>query len=155
MRRNSCNDSSTEDANYTGFDFYWEDGQPAQVNLACLCGIGVSLVFGEDVPSEGLYRVQFYLVPVDNPYGPRLAVPRKLKPRRIYFERQGPAAILHLANGFPTDVSFGDDDDPRVIRWVGSSDLMHGQRQWMDLLALFDGVVEPTPVMSDSVDSVL
>jgi hypothetical protein len=139
LRRNSLNDGSSEDATYTGFDICWEDGQPAQVNLSRMCGIAIRQIFGDQVPHAGSYRVQFFLVPVDDPCSPRLAVPRSLKPRRVYFERQGPTVALHLANGFRTDVVFHEDDDPRMLRWVGLQQLSHGEKQWVDMLALCNG----------------
>ena len=83
--------------------------------------------------------MQFYLVPRENRLAPRLAVPRTLKPRRIYFERQGAAAALHLSNGFCTDVVFHQDDDPQIVNWVGLDQLSDGQQQWFDLLAIYDG----------------
>ncbi len=141
LRRNTRNDGTSEDATYTGFDIYWEDGQPAQVNLARLCGIAIHQIFGGQIPLAGSFRVQFYLVPVDDRCAPRLAVPRSLKPRRVYFERQGPMVALHLANGFCTDIVFHQDDDPRMLRWVGLTQLSHGQQQWVDMVALYGGQV--------------
>ena len=138
MRRNTANDCNTQDADYAGFDFLWPDNQPVQVNLSQLCGIGVRLVFRESLPHEGSFRVQFYLVPVDHHLAPRLAVPRTLKPRRIFFERQGPEVALHFINEFRTDVVFHQNDDPRILHWVGLNQLAEGQRQWFDLLALWD-----------------
>ena len=140
LRRNLNNDSSTKDTSYAGFDFCWENGVLVQVNLLRLCGIGVRLVFGKQVPSKGSFQVQFHLVPVDDPYSKRLPVPRAWRPRRIYFERIGSRATLHLANGFCTDVYFDEKDDPRVVEWVGLRDLSPGQRQWADLLAICDQV---------------
>jgi hypothetical protein len=139
LRRNSQNDGTSEDATYSGFDICWEDGQPAQVNLTRLCGIAVHQIFGDRAPHAGSFRVQFYLVPVDNRSAPRLAVPRSLKPRRVYFERQGPIAALHLANGFCTDIIFHQDDDPRMLRWIGLTQLANGQQQWADMVALYGG----------------
>ena len=139
LRRNARNDAASEDATYTGFDICWEDGQPAQLNLSRLCGIAVRQIFGDQVPDSGSHRAQFHLVPVENGCAPRLAVPRSLKPRRVYFERQGPSAALHLANGFRTDVEFHQDDDPRMVRWVGLSQLSHGVPQWVDMVALYGG----------------
>lgn len=141
LRRNTRNDGTSEDATYTGFDICWEDGQPAQLNLARLCGIAVRQIFGNQIPDPGSHRVQFHLVPVENCCAPRLEVPRSLKPRRVYFERQGPSAALHLANGFRTDVVFHQDDDPRMVRWVGLTQLSHGLQQWVDMVALYGGKV--------------
>ena len=141
LRRNSRNDGSSEDARYTGFDIFWEDGQPAQVNLVRMCGIAVRQIFGDRVPHTGSFRVRFYLVPVGDPCTGRLAVPRSLKPRRVYFERQGATIALHLANGFCTDIVFHQDEDPRMLRWVGFNQLSHGQQQWVDMLALYRGHV--------------
>jgi hypothetical protein len=141
LRRNTSNDHATEGARYTGFDICWEDGLPAQVNLARLCGIGVRQVFGDQVPQVGSFRVQYYLIPIDDRSAPRLAVPRSLKPRRVYFERQGPMAALHLANGFCTDIVFHQDDDPRILHWVGLPQLSHGQQQWVDIVAINSGEV--------------
>lgn len=139
LRRNSRNDDTSEDAAYTGFDICWENGQPAQVNLARLCGIAVHQIFHNQIPHEGSFHVQFYLVPVENRGAPRLAVPRSLKPRRVYIERQGPVAALHLANGFCTDIIFHQDDDPRMLRWIGLMQLSDGQQQWADMVALYGG----------------
>ena len=141
LRRNAGNDCTSEEAKYTGFDICWEDGQPAQVSLARMCGIAVRQIFGDQTPPPGSHRVQFYLVPVEDPCAPRLAVPRSLKPRRVYFERQGPSAALHLANGFRTDIVFHQNDDPRMLRWVGLRQLSHGQQQWVDMLALYNGSI--------------
>jgi hypothetical protein len=139
LRRNSRNDDTSEDATYTGFDICWENGQPAQVNLARLCGIAVHQIFHNQIPHEGSFHVQFYLVPVENRGAPRLAVPRSLKPRRVYIERQGPVAALHLANGFCTDIIFHQDDDPRMLHWIGLTQLSDGQQQWADMVALYGG----------------
>lgn len=139
LRRNSSNDSTTGDVKYTGFDICWEDGQPVQMNLARLCGVGVSQIFGDQIPQAGSFCVRYYLVPVENRAAPRLAVPRSLKPRRVYFERQGPLAALHLANGFCTDIAFHQNDDPRILQWVGLPQMSQGQQQWADVVVLYGG----------------
>ena len=141
LQRNARNDSTSEDASYTGFDICWDDGQRAHVSLARMCEIAVNQIFGNQAPPAGSFRVQFHIVPVDDPCAPRLAVPRKLKPRRVYFKREGPTAALHLANGFCTDIVFHQDDDPRMLRWIGMSELSHGQQQWVDMLAIYHGQV--------------
>jgi len=141
LRRNTHNDSTSKDAEYTGFDICWEDGQPAQVNMARLCGIAIRQIFGDQIPPAGSYRVQYYLVPIGDRSAPRLAVPRSLKPRRVYFERQGSIAALHLANGFCTEIKFHQDDDPRMLRWVGLPQLSQGQQKWADIVAIYRGQV--------------
>lgn len=139
LRRNTRNDGTAGAVSYTGFDICWEDGQPAQVNLSRLCGIAIHQIFGDRIPQADSFRVQFHRVPVDKRSAPRLAVPRSMKPRRVYFERQGPVAALHLANGFCTDIAFHQDDDPRMLDWIGFTQLSEGQQQWADLVALYDG----------------
>lgn len=142
LRRNALNDGASDDAQYTGFDICWEDGRPAQINLARLCGIAVRQIFGNQNPCAGSYLVHYFLVPIDDPCAPRLELPRSVKPRRLYLMRQGSKATLHLANGYCTDIVFYQDDDPRMLRWIGFDQLPPGQPQWVDIVAIPGGQFE-------------
>jgi hypothetical protein len=138
LRRNTHNDGACDNATYTGFDIFWEDGRPVQTSMARMCGIAVRHIFGHQIPSGDLFPVQFHIVPQENPYSPRLALPRRFKPRRVYFQRLGPTAVLHLANGYRTDVVFHEEDDPRMLQWVGLAALADGEQQWVDLVAFYE-----------------
>ena len=56
--------------------------------------------------------------------------------RRFYIDRCGRQGRLHFFDGTPTAIMLDlNVDDPRVLRWVGLTELRDGERQWFDLAA--------------------
>jgi hypothetical protein len=136
LRRNQRKDGTEDGIEYTGFDICWEDGRPVDVRFARFCRSGIRLIFGRQRPEGDSFLVQFHLVPQPDPLAPRLALPRHIRPRRLYLERQGVAARMYLPSGEPTGFVFYPDDDHKVLEWVGFPRLERTGQQWFDLVAL-------------------
>lgn len=123
---------------YSGFRFYWPNGQPVRTALDKFCQRGVRFLFGRK-GLEGTGRLlSLVCLPIDGMDAPLPELPPGIRSRRFFLLRIGQQGILHFFNGTPTDVVFEvGKDDPTVLEWIGLTQaLADNARAWFDLVAL-------------------
>lgn len=146
FRRDPSRDRAADQIQFEGYRFYWPNGEAARLGLDALCQHGqrvLGLHRHLKERSECLLELLCYPAPTGEE--PITRLPGVLV-RRFYVERQGREGRIHFLNGTPTAIVLSlDEDDPRVLSWVGLTDLKVGQRQWFDLAARPVDVSTPPP----------
>jgi hypothetical protein len=136
FKRDPSRDRTDEQIHFEGYGFYWPDGRPLTVGLDSFCNIGQRVLglrtFLEGRSERLLELLCFHL---ETGKERMTSVPGS-RVRRFFIERQGRQGRVHLFDGKPTAVVFNlDDDEQRVLDWIGLSELADGERRWFDLTA--------------------
>src|SRR5262249_39201935 len=126
---------------FSGYDMYFEDGTPATLMFASFCDYGTKALFGRGMMPDS-QLVDMYFVPVADLWAAKTRVPKPLKARRLFAQREGDQVAFHFLNGVKTEMQFDlQRDDRRVLEWIGGANLADGETQWFDFIAI--------PVASD------
>lgn len=134
FQRNQTNDHTNGKVRYSGFDVYWPDGSPVEAVLEKLCQHGVRTILGRRAVGD-LQLVELMIRPLSDRDAPLPPSRDGVRSRRFCLERQAKTGTIHFLNGVATDISFElGRDDPRVLRWIGLSDLRDGEQLWLDFL---------------------
>jgi hypothetical protein len=136
FRRNPVRDQREGAIAYEGYEVLWPDGRPVAVGVGSFCCQGQRLLgLGRHLAGQAEKLVNLVCYPL---HGLEDA-PTRLKGcrvRRFFLERQGPHGRLHFMDGTPTAVVFDlEQDEPRVLNWIGLPGLDEGERQWLDMWA--------------------
>jgi hypothetical protein len=117
-----------------GYQFFWPDGLPATTGLNALCRHGQRLL-GLHRHLAGKSECQLELL--WTPQCDREVAMTRLpghRVRRFCLVRQGRQGRVHFLNGEPTFIVFDlDQDEKRVLEWVGLAGMREGEEQWFDL----------------------
>jgi len=127
----------------TGYEVFWPDGRRIGMTLEGLCKIGVRYMFGRQLPERAEVRLRLFELPSRETPPPRA---RPYRVRILALQRTGRRVCLHLSDDSPTNIVFDlDQDDPRILEWLGAYAISDGGRQWFGLLAVpADVPVPPT-----------
>lgn len=146
FRRDPSRDRQDSDVRFEGYEFLWPEGRPLAVGFDALCKHGQRLFgLGRHLAGceERLVNVMCFPLRSREENMTRLPGARV---RRFYLERQGRQGRLHFFDGTPTTILFDlDQDEDRVLYWIGLPWLRDGQRQWLDLAACPADAAPPTP----------
>lgn len=135
FQRNYENDHANGKVVYSGFDVTWPDGSRVEAVLEKLCQHGVRTILGRRAVADR-QLVELIIRHLPNRDAPLPPSRQGVRSRRLFLSRHGETGTIHFLNGVATDISFQlGRDDPRVLHWVGLSDLEDGGCRWLDLLA--------------------
>jgi hypothetical protein len=136
LRRDTSRDRVEESISYEGYQFLWPDGRPLTVGLTALCKHGQRLLgLGRHMAGVDERLVDLILYPLADSEAALTRLPGH-RVRRFSIRREGRQGRLHFLDGTPTTVVFDlDQDEARILHWVGLPSLRDGERQWFDLAA--------------------
>jgi hypothetical protein len=136
LRRDTSRDHAEEGISYEGYQFLWPDGRPLTVGLTALCKHGQRLLgLGRHMAGARERLVDLIIYPLPDNEAPMTRLPGH-RVRRFSLGREGRQGRLYFFDGTPTTVVFDlDNDEARVLHWIGLPSLRDGERQWFDLAA--------------------
>jgi hypothetical protein len=155
FRRDPSRDRIEGGIQFEGYRMCWPDGTPVSVGVDALCSHGQRLL-GLGALLAGRQERLLELIAFPQVTGrenmTRLAGHRV---RRFFVERNGQSARMHFMDGTPTSIVFDyENDDERLLHWLGMYDLDEGERSWFDLAARAVGeAVELAGAMAGSYDA--
>jgi hypothetical protein len=136
FRRDPSRDRQEDRVFYEGYDVLWPDGQAVSVGVDALCKHGQRLLsLGRHLAGRHERLLDLICFPLTGRDDHMTRLPGH-RVRRFYIERHGRQGRLHFFDGTPTAIVLDlSADDPRVLRWVGLTELDDGEQQWFDLAA--------------------
>ncbi len=134
FRRDCSRDRQTSNIDYEGYELLWPDGRPVAVGLEAFCRHGQRLLgLGRHLGSCTEKLIELAVYPLQGREDDLTRIPGS-RVRRFFLERQGNFGRLHFMDGTPTAAVFhADEDEPRVLDWLGLPSLHDGGRLWFDL----------------------
>lgn len=137
FRRNPDSDGQSDRVRYEGYEVYWPDGEPMGVNVGRFCQQGCRLLgLGRRMQGKNEQLVELTIHPLSGLEAPLTRLPPGNRCRRFYLERQDGRGKIYFFNGSPTEMEFdAQDDDPRVLEWLGLRTMGDGEQFWFDLSA--------------------
>lgn len=143
FRRDRSRDRQRGPIFFEGYEILWPDGHPVTLGLDSFCSHGRRLL-GLDRHLSGREErlIDLLCFPLGSLEDKLTRIPGH-RVRRFLLQREGDVGRLYFLNKTPTDAVFKmGHDDPRVLRWLGVSELPEGGCQWVDLAAR---ATEPAP----------
>lgn len=136
FRRDPSRDRQEDRICYEGYDILWPDHRPVSVGVDALCTHGQRLLsLGRHLAGRRERLLDLLCFPLTGCEDALTRLPGH-RVRRFYIERCGRQGRLHFFDGTPTAIVLDlTVDDPRVLRWVGLTELRDGECQWFDLAA--------------------
>ena len=136
FRRDRSRDRQRGHIHYEGYQLLWPDGSPCAVGLDAFCERGQRLLgLGRALHGCAEREIELVCFPLRSRDDRLTRLPGH-RVRRFCLQRQGDVGRLHFLDGTPTDAAFqADQDDPRVLHWIGLEALVDGDREWLDLAA--------------------
>jgi hypothetical protein len=136
FRRDPSRDRHTETIQFEGYQPLWPDGQPVAIGLDAFCKHGLRLLgLGKHLAGCQEKLVQLICMPLSGRDDDLNRIPGH-RVRRFYLHRQGLTGRLHFMDGTPTVATFAlDQDEARVLNWIGLENVPDGEVQWMDVAA--------------------
>ncbi len=136
FRRDPSKDRARGSIHYEGYEVLWPNGQPVTVGLDAFCRHGQRLLgLGRHLAGCTEKLLQLCCYPLADREDDLTRLPG-YRVRRFCLERHGSQGRLHFLDGTPTDAVFDlEQDDARVLRWIGLPFVRDGGRQWFDLAA--------------------
>jgi hypothetical protein len=136
LRRDASRDRVEESVSYEGYQFLWPDGLPLTVGLTALCKHGQRLLgLGRHMAGVRERLVDLILFPLPDNEAALTRLPGH-RVRRFSLRREGRQGRLCFFDGTPTTVVFDlDQDEARILHWIGLPSLGDGEQQWFDLAA--------------------
>lgn len=135
FKRNENFDTQKENIEYSGFDFFWQDGTPIKTGLDKFCQKGIKLFLGKNGLNQPNQLLEITVLPINSKDDP---LPKtNCRSRRFYIKRENKKGIIHFMNNTPTDIIFNEEiDEPEVLNWIGLTPELKD-------VAWFDVVVKP------------
>jgi len=136
FRRDPARDRLDDEIRFEGYSLFWPDGRSVAVGLDSFCRHGIRLLgLGKHLAGRCERLIKLVCLPLADPEDNLHRIPG-YRVRRFFIERRGRTGRLHFLDATPTAVQFElGRDEPRVLRWIGLSDLNDGTRMWFDLAA--------------------
>ena len=136
LRRDTSRDRVEESVSYEGYQFLWPDGRPLTVGLTALCKHGQRLLgLGRHMAGVNERLVDLILFPLPSNEAALTRLPGH-RVRRFSLRREGRQGRLYFFDGTATTVLFDlDQDEARILHWIGLPSLREGEEQWFDLAA--------------------
>jgi hypothetical protein len=137
FRRDPSRDRQTDKIHFEGYQPLWPDGRPVSVGVDVLCKHGQRLLgLGKCLAGCQEKLVKMVLFPLRGIDDDLNRIPG-YRVRRFYLAMTGAIARLHFMDGTPTVATFDVyQDDPRILRWLGLTELGDGEVLWLDLAAV-------------------
>jgi hypothetical protein len=137
FRRDPSRDRQTDKIHFEGYQPLWPDGRPVSVGVDALCKHGQRLLgLGKCLAGCQEKLVKMVLFPLRGIDDDLNRIPG-YRVRRFYLALTGAIARLHFMDGTPTVATFDVyQDDPRILRWLGLTELADGGVLWLDLAAV-------------------
>lgn len=144
FRRDPSRDRQKGLIQFEGYVPLWPDGKPVAVSLDAFCKHGQRLLgLGKHLAGCKEKLVKLVAFPIAGRDDDLNRIPG-YRVRRFYLHRTGAQGRLHFMDGTPTASVFEiGQDDPRVIHWIGLSDVEDGESQWYDIAAVDAEAVIP------------
>jgi hypothetical protein len=136
LRRDASRDHQEEGISYEGYQFLWPDGRALTVGLTAFCKHGQRLLgLGRAMAGARERLVDLIIFPLAGNEAPLTRLPGH-RVRRFSIRREGRQGRLYFFDGTPTTVVFDlDQDEGKVLHWIGLPSLSDGEQQWFDLAA--------------------
>ena len=136
FRRDPSMDRLKDGVGFEGYHVHWPDGRLVAIGLDAFCRHGQRLLsLGRHLAGQRQRLVELLFFPLSSHDNDMTRLPGH-RVRRFFLQRDGEAGRVHFLDGTPTQAVFvAGRDDPRVLDWVGLTDLPHGERRWFDLAA--------------------
>jgi hypothetical protein len=147
FRRDPSRDRQSDKARFEGYQTLWPDGRPVSVGVDALCVQGQRLLgLGRCLAGCQEKLVKMVLFPLSGIDDDLNRIPG-YRVRRFYIALTGAIGRLHFMDGTPTLATFDVyQDDPRILRWLGLSELCDGEVVWFDLAAVgADAAITSSP----------
>ena len=144
FRRDPSRDRYRENIHFEGYQVFWPDGRPVAVGLNAFCRHGQRLLgLGRHLAGCSERLIDLICVPLRDREDNLTRIPGH-RVRRFCLRRQGRLGRIHFLDGTPTEAVFDVlNDEPRVLNWIGLTNLPDGGWQWIDVAAR---AAEPAPV---------
>ncbi len=136
FRRDPSRDRQDRAVQFDGYLPLWPDGRPVAVGVDALCKHGQRLLgLGKHLAGCEEKLVNLICFPLSGRDDDLNRIPGH-RVRRFYLRRDGQVGRLHFMDGTPTTATFElEQDEPRVLNWIGLPTLPDGEVQWLDLAA--------------------
>ena len=137
FRRDPSRDRQDDQIHFEGYQPCWPDGRPVAVGLDAFCKHGQRLLgLGKHLAGCREKLIKMICFHLEGREDELNRIPG-YRVRRFYIERNGMEGRIHFMDGTPTAIMFEmGRDEPRVVRWLGLTELEDGERQWFDLAAI-------------------
>jgi hypothetical protein len=137
FRRDPSRDKQNATGAFEGYLPLWPDGSPVAVSLDAFCKHGQRLLgLGKHLAGCQEKLVRLICMPLTGRDDDLNRIPGH-RVRRFYLHRQGQAGRLHFMDGTPTTAVFDlEQDEARVLNWIGLAGVADGDVQWLDLAAI-------------------
>ncbi len=137
FRRNPDHDGQQERIRYEGYHICWPDGRPVSLGFQRFCQQGSRLLgLGRRMQGKAEQLIEVGYHPVEGLEAPLTRPGPGIRCRRFFLERGDRRGKVFFFNGSPTEMEFDvDQDDRRVVDWLGLQQLQEGERSWFDLSA--------------------
>jgi hypothetical protein len=121
---------------FEGYRLVWPDGRPVGVGINAFCKHGQRLLgLGRFLKGYKEKFLELICYPVASRDQDMTKMPGH-RVRRFYLERKGSLGTLHFIDGTPTAAVFDlSKDEPRVLQWIGLTNLRDGEQVWIDFAA--------------------
>jgi hypothetical protein len=137
FRRDPSRDKHSDSGQFEGYQPLWPDGSRVGVAMDAFCKHGQRLLgLGKHLVGCQEKLVRLICMPLAGRDSDLNRIPGH-RVRRFYLHRQGQAGRLHFMDGTPTTAVFDlEQDEPRVLNWIGLAGVPDGEVQWLDLAAI-------------------
>jgi hypothetical protein len=156
FRRDPSRDRQDEQIRFEGYDVRWLDGRPVTSGIDAFCTHGQRLLgLGRHLKGCSERQIELLCFPLRDREADLTKLPGA-RVRRFLLQRTGRQGRIHFLDGTPTAAVFDlDNDEYRVLHWIGLLGLRDGQGQWFDLAARPAEVNAPAPHIEGSLSGLL
>lgn len=136
FRRDPSKDRTKGNIFFEGYEVLWPDGRNVMVGLDAFCKHGQRLLgLGRALAGCSERLIELICFPLPGRDHDLTRIPGH-RVRRFCLRRSGVVGRIHFLDGTPTETVFQlDQDEPRVLDWIGLPALAEGGEQWMDVAA--------------------
>lgn len=136
FRRDPSRDRQENDIHFEGYEMLWPDGRPATVGLDAFCKHGQRLLgLGRHLEGRRERLLDLLCFPLADRDDDLIKLPG-CRVRRFFLQRNGDQGRIHFLDGTPTAIVFDlQQDERKVLNWIGLTRLADGDVQWFDLAA--------------------
>jgi hypothetical protein len=136
FRREPSRDRQENNITFEGYEFFWTDGRPVAVGLEAFCKHGTKLLgLGRHLRgrTECMLDLLCFHLPEREVDLTKLPGHRV---RRFCLRRSGSQGRVHFLDGTATAMVFDlQQDEERVLNWIGLTGLADGEDRWFDIAA--------------------
>jgi hypothetical protein len=136
FRRDPTRDRLEKNIPFEGYEILWPDGQPAEIGLDAFCKHGQRLFgLGRHLQGRNERVMQLLSFHLSHREDSLTRLPGH-RVRRFCIRRSGTQGRIHFLDGTPTAIVFDmQQDEPKVLNWLGLNRLADGDELWLDIAA--------------------